>query len=186
VVKEGAPYAERFLPALSAMFLRLFSFPKPVVAAVNGHAIAGGCVMACAADYRLMSGGKGTIGVPELKVGVPFPLVAIEILRFAVTSGHLQELVFVGKTYEPVAAAQHRLIDEVVDGAELLDRARAIAERLATEPVARFRITKQQLRRPVLDAIVRHDDETAGAVIRGWQDPATLAAIDAYLKATLR
>jgi len=79
--------------------------------------------------------------------------------------------VFVGKTYEPVAAAQHRLIDEVVDGAELMDRARAIAERLATEPVARFRITKQQLRRPVLDAIVRHDDETAGAVIRGWQGP---------------
>src|SRR5262249_1302311 len=52
-VKDGAPYAQKFLPALSAMFLRLFSFPKPVVAAVNGHAIAGGCVMTCAADYRV-------------------------------------------------------------------------------------------------------------------------------------
>src|SRR5690242_12312811 len=186
VVKEGAPYAEQFLPALSAMFLRLFSFPKPVVAAVNGHAIAGGCVITCTADYRLMANGTGTIGVPELKVGVPFPLVAIEILRFAVTSGHLQELVFVGRTCAPAAAAQHRLIDEVVEGAELLDRARAVAERLATEPMARFRVTKQQLRRPVLDAIARHDDETSGAVVRGWQDPATLAAIDAYLKDTLR
>jgi enoyl-CoA hydratase len=186
VVKEGASYGERFLPALSAMFLRLFSFPKPVVAAVNGHAIAGGCVIACAADYRIMANTNGTIGVPELKVGVPFPLVAIEILRFAVTSGHLQELVYVGKTYTPAAAAEHRLIDEVVEPAAMAGRAREIAERLATEPVARFRITKQQLRRPVLDAIARHDDETAGAVIRGWQDPATLAAIDAYIKATLR
>src|SRR5262249_36486469 len=66
VVNEGAPYVQRFLPALSRAFEVTFVCPKPVVAAVNGHAIAGGCILACAADRRLMARGGGRIGVPEL------------------------------------------------------------------------------------------------------------------------
>ncbi|HEY2825934.1 MAG TPA: enoyl-CoA hydratase/isomerase family protein [Gemmatimonadales bacterium] len=182
VVKEGPAYAERFVPPLAAMFLRLFSFPKPVVAAVNGHAIAGGCVMTCAADYRLMADGKGTIGVPELTVGVPFPLVAIEIMRYAVGSGPMQRLAFAGRTYAPAAAQAHGLVDEVVESARLLDQAREIALRLSAEPAQRFRITKQQLREPTRLSIQRHADETDGAVLRAWQDPETIKAIAAYLE----
>lgn len=181
LVKEGPAYGGRFLPALSAMFLRLFSFPKPVVAAVNGHAIAGGCVMTCAADYRLMASGNGTIGVPELKVGVPFPLVAIEIMRYATGSGHLQRLAFAGRTYGAADAVAHGLVDEVVDADRLTKIAHAAAERLSAEPAERFRITKRQLRRPTLDAIARHSDETDAAVVRAWQDPETIEAINSYL-----
>ena len=73
LVDGGAEYTEQFVPALSRMLLDLFSFPKPLVVAVNGHAIAGGCIMTLAGDYRLMAGGNGRIGIPELLVGVPFP-----------------------------------------------------------------------------------------------------------------
>ena len=72
---RGAPYVERFLPALSELFRAAFDLAKPVVAAVNGHAIAGGCVLAACADRTLMAEGNGRIGVPELMVGVPFPRV---------------------------------------------------------------------------------------------------------------
>jgi enoyl-CoA hydratase len=68
-----------FLPALSAAFMAIFDHPGPVLAAINGHAIAGGCVIAAACDVRLMSAGK--IGLAELSVGVPFPPSAMEILR---------------------------------------------------------------------------------------------------------
>src|SRR4051812_6094777 len=81
IVEGGVPYAEEFLPALSDAFLAVFDCPRPVVAAINGHALAGGCVIAAAADLRLMSG--GTIGLTELLVGVQFPTVPLEIARHA-------------------------------------------------------------------------------------------------------
>jgi enoyl-CoA hydratase len=78
-VAEGGPdYVRVFRPALSAAVKSVFYHPGPVVAAINGHAIAGGCVLAAACDIRLRSG--GTIGLSELRVGVPFPGVPLEVM----------------------------------------------------------------------------------------------------------
>ena len=87
----GTDYSGRFVAALSEAFLAIYDHPAPVVAAINGHAIAGGCVLAMCADLRLMSG--GTIGLTELAVGVPFPVAALEICRDAMgTSARLAAL----------------------------------------------------------------------------------------------
>jgi len=81
----GADYLAEFLPALSEALHTVFTFGRPVVAAVNGHAIAGGCVLAGCADLRLMAAGNGRIGVREFKVGAApaFPRVPLEILVHA-------------------------------------------------------------------------------------------------------
>lgn len=183
VLDGGPPYAREFVPRLAHAFRQLFACTKPVVAAVNGHAIAGGCVLAAACDYRLMAAGDARIGVPELRLGVPFPLVAIEILRFATSTAHLQELVYRGATYSTGEAYERGLVDEVVPVAALAARAAEVADRLASEPVARFRLTKRQLRAPTLAAIATHAAETDGAVLDVWQQPETLAAIRRYLDA---
>src|SRR5256885_379670 len=95
---EGGPeYVRRFFPLLGEFLLRLFALPVPVVVAANGHAIAGGCLMVMAADYRLMAEGGGKIGVPELLVGVPFPAVALELVRYAVPADRIQSLVYTGR-----------------------------------------------------------------------------------------
>jgi enoyl-CoA hydratase len=181
LLAEGPSYVRAFVPALVGAFQRLFGFSRPVIAAINGHAIAGGCVLAAACDYRVMARGDGSIGVPELRVGVPFPLVAIEILRFATSAAHLQELLYRGKTYGVDEAYGRGLVDEVVTPESLLERASEVAELLASEPAARFRITKRQLRGPTLDAIRRHAPETEADVIAEWERPATLEAIRRYL-----
>src|SRR4051794_16388117 len=77
LTNEGVPYVEQFVPALDSMLRTLFLFPRPVVAAINGHAIAGGCILAAASDVRLMASGDGRIGVPELVVGVPMPSLVV-------------------------------------------------------------------------------------------------------------
>jgi enoyl-CoA hydratase len=185
VLDGGAEYVEELLPLLAATFRKLFAFPRPVIAAMNGHAIAGGCVLACACDYRMMAQGTGTIGVPELRVGVPFPLVAIEILRFAASTIHLQELLYLGKAYAVEEAYSRGLVDEIVEADQLLDRACDAAARLASEPAARFRITKRQLRQPTLDHIDRNGTPADAEVLAAWKDPRTLDAIRYYLEETL-
>jgi enoyl-CoA hydratase len=89
-VDGGQSYVEAFLTALTRMFLAVFVRPAPVVAAVDGHAIAGGCVLAAACDVRIMATGK--IGLSELRVDAPFPLAAMEIMRHVV-GGNLGKLV---------------------------------------------------------------------------------------------
>src|SRR5947207_7481916 len=128
MTKEGAPYVERFLPRLRDVLNDLFEFPRPVIAAANGHAIAGGCLMVAACDYRLMSGGR--IGVPELLVGVPFPLAAMEILKFAAGRDAAQ-LAYSGAALTPEEARGKGLVDEVVGPEQLMPRAQEAAERFA-------------------------------------------------------
>lgn len=174
LTNEGAPYVERFLPLLRDMLQKAFELPVPVVAAANGHAIAGGCILVCACDYRLMADGNGRIGVSELLVGVPFPEIALKVMQFAVPN--LAPLVMTGKTLLPREALEARMIDEVVDPASLLDRAHAVAQQLAAIPRQSFRLTKRMLRG------MSADDAAAAKV---WSDPAIHQHIRDYLARTV-
>src|SRR5215813_2600821 len=73
LLEGGTDYVKKFVPTLCDCIQKLFAFPRPVIAAVNGHATAGGCILVCACDYRIMAEGSGRLGVPELLVGVAFP-----------------------------------------------------------------------------------------------------------------
>jgi enoyl-CoA hydratase len=183
VMDGGAAYGRVFLPAVSRMLEALFSLPKPVVAAINGHAIAGGCVMACAADQRLMARDSGRIGIPELLVGVPFPVVPLEIMRFVAAPQQFQSLVYRGLTFSASDALCYGLVDTIVDHNHLLDEAIAVAERLAAMPPAAFAVTKTQLREPVLQRI-RAGAAIDAAVQQIWESPATLTAIRDYVART--
>ena len=91
VLDEGPAYIKRFVASLNAFCESVFSLPRPLVAAINGHAIAGGCVMACLADRRIMARDAGRIGVPELRVGLPFPPGPAEVMRFSVPTKYSGE-----------------------------------------------------------------------------------------------
>ena len=170
-------YIDRGIVALSRAFEALFTFPRPLVGAVNGHALAGGCIITCACDYRVMSDSGGRIGAVELAAGVPFPAWALEILRFAVNNHHLQEVVIVGRSYKPAAAQQLGLVDEVVQPEELMQRALEIADNLAEIPRPTFTATKSMLREPAVSAAREGAERTDEQVKAAWRSPEVLAKV---------
>jgi enoyl-CoA hydratase len=185
LTREGADYVRRFLPLLSRFVRTLFAFPRPVVAAANGHAIAGGCVLVLAADARLMAEGAGRVGVPELLVGVPFPAAALEVVRFAVPRDRVQSLIYTGRTLSPQEALTAGLVDEVVAPGELLARAQEVARQLALIPPPVYRLTKQALRAEALERIERAGEPLDRATLEVWSAAETHAHIREYLRRTL-
>jgi enoyl-CoA hydratase len=185
LTREGPDYVRRFLPLLSRFLRALFAFPKPVVAAANGHAIAGGCVIVLAADARLMADGAGTIGLPELAVGVPFPAAALEVVRFAVPRDRVQSLLYTGRTLPPRDALAAGLVDEVVAPGELPARAEEVARQLALIPPPVFRLTKQSLRAEALERIDNAGMSLDQAALEVWSEAETHAHIREYLRRTL-
>jgi enoyl-CoA hydratase len=182
----GARYMRKFLPVLNKMFDTVFFFEKPVVAAINGHAIAGGCVLACCADMRLMAHGAGRIGVTELLVGLPFPALAFEVMRFVTGPRHFAELIYTGETLPPNEAMERGLLHEVVEPAMLQERALDAARMLAQISPAAFTQTKQQMRLGVTDRIKRDGKRTDAVVTKLWTTPKAIASIDAYVSRTFK
>lgn len=177
ILDGDADYTDRFITALSAAFLAVFDHPAPVVAAVNGHAIAGGCVFAMAADVRLMS--AGAVGLTELAVGAMFPMSALEICRHAMGPSATQAALGAG-TVDVSTAAALGWIDEVVTAEELLPRATALARELGEYAPAAYAMTKQQLHRPAR-AAVEAGGEIDDVVRASWMSDETRARIAAYM-----
>ena len=162
---------EAFLEQFNALVLRLFNLPLPMVAAVNGHAIAGGCVLALQADVRIMAEGKARIGLSEVPLGLGLPLVVIETLRSQVPLSSLLPIALEGKLLLASEALALGLVHEVAPTGHVLDRALARAQELALLPASSFAQVKASLRRPAIDAIRARSVEDRGAWVELWFSP---------------
>jgi enoyl-CoA hydratase len=185
VVNGGREYVERMYPAMVRMFTDLFALQRPVVAAINGHAIAGGCILAAISDVRVMARGNGRIGVPELLVGVPFPPAILELLRHDFTTSTLQTLAFTGKTVQADEALRLGVIDEIVDPDALLARAEEHARQLAALPRRAFAQAKRQMRDPAVRRARRYAGEFDADTLAMWSEDETTAHIRGYLERTV-
>jgi enoyl-CoA hydratase len=179
IIDGGPAYVQEFLAALSETFLAIYDHPGPVVAAVNGHAIAGGCVIAAACDVRLMS--QGTIGLAELAVGVPFPTSAIEIMRSAVGPS-VGRLALTATLLDASQAFAVGLIDEIVEPESILDAAVQQAIKLRQTPQEVFAFTKRQLHRPTRERITARQAEDDAGVTELWKSHDVQVAIGHYLQ----
>jgi enoyl-CoA hydratase len=183
ILDGGETYTDAFLVALCRMFRAVFDHPRPTVAAVNGHAIAGGCVLALACDVRLMSGGK--IGLAELAVGVPFPITPLEIVRHALGI-NADRAVLRAETVGPEQALALGMVHEVVAADELLPRALDLAAELAARSPEAYRLAKERLHRPAVTAIDAATADEDAAVLAGWTSEDTRRRIGSALEALTR
>jgi enoyl-CoA hydratase len=134
----------------------------------------------------MMARGNGRIGVTELLVGLPFPALAFEVMRFVTGPRYFAELIYTGNTYLPDAAQERGLVHEVVEPQDLQERALASARMLAELSPPAFLQTKAQMRLPVTDRLKRDGKKTDAAVTKIWTAPKTIASINAYVAKTLK
>jgi enoyl-CoA hydratase len=179
MVNEPREYVGEFMAALSRSFLAVFEYPAPTVAAVNGHAIAGGFVFAAACDHRVATGGK--LGLTELAVGVPFPTAAIEIVRHAVGT-HGAGVLALGAELVDVETA-HRLgyVHEVVGEESLVDTAVARAAVRTQRGSEAYLLTKRQLQRTVWENMERHAHTEDAVVAQMWSRSDTIERIQKFM-----
>ena len=171
---------ERFMRRFSAAVLTLYTFPKPVVAVLHGHALAGGCVLAMCADWRVLRRGAVT-GLNEVKVGVPLPFGVALIVRDAVPENKLTAVALLGRNTSDEEAVAAGLADELAeaDGVEALGRAR-LEEFIAKDTFA-FAVTKRYLRSPVVERVRANDRLLLPEWLDGWFSQGTRARIAAIV-----
>jgi enoyl-CoA hydratase len=155
-----------FMSGFSRTMLRIFELPMPVVAAVNGHAIAGGCVLALQADVRIGAASDFRMGLNEVQLGIGLPAVALEPLRSQLPPASLLPIALEGRLFSPEEALSVGLLHEVVPADRLEQRAVARAMELGALPGSAFASIKQGLRAPVAQRV----RELAGQDASRWAE----------------
>lgn len=164
---------------------RLLAFPKPTVAMINGHCIAGGFVFAMACDHRLAADARFTIGVNEVSIGAAWPVAAMEIMRTRLPDHLLSELMLGAGLYPSSEAVRLGLAHRLVPVADLASEALSLATRLGSHPAEVYADTKARL---VGDALARIDAATLEddlAISALWSTESSRAARREHLDRNL-
>lgn len=161
---------EHFLDTLERLIERLYLHPAPVVACVNGHAIAGGCVLTLCADHRvIVDRPEVRIGLNEVALGLQFPPRLFNVVRRRVAPRALERVVLEAALYPPRTALELGLVDEVAADVGAVARARLAA--LAAHPAATYAATKRALRGARLPISPEDEQHFRNELVPAWCAP---------------
>ena len=170
-------FPARRLDLYRGAHVRLLSLPKPTIAMMNGHAIAGGLVLVVACDYRLGVDGDYRIGLNEVAIGASYPKVAFEIVRLRLTHARASELLLGAALYPASEAVRLGVVDELLSPGVFEETVMRRAARLGAFPREAYAHTKAAL---VAEAVARVEAESAEEAERGaavWTTPESRAAL---------
>ena len=163
----------RYLEKFTNLYTYIFHFPKPIVAALNGHTIAGGCMLATACDLRLMVTGKARISLNEITFGAPVFAGCLEMLRYCVGPRNAQSIVYSGAMYSAEEAFQLGLVDQVSSEDALAEDARKVAQELAQKDSSAFRTIKHLLRKPAVEEMIKREKDAILEFVDIWYSERT-------------
>ena len=166
---------------INGLCMAWYGLPRPVVCAVNGHAIAGGLVFALCADYRVAAA-DGRYGLTELRAGVPYPTMAIAVVAAELSAPAARRLVLRADLVDAADLRELGAFDEVVPNDEVLDRALVVARDLGALPSSAYAATKRRLRAPTLALAARLQAGEADPLGDAWTDADTARRAAAILR----
>ena len=158
----------QFLINFTDLYACLFLYPKPVVAALNGHTIAGGCMLALACDHRIMVTGKAKISLNEITFGSSVFAGSAEMLRFWVGNAGATKVLYSGKMYTAEEAKEIGLVDELATDANLMATASDTASVLASTSSPAFASIKTLLRRNIAEEMREREHESIQDFVDIW------------------
>ncbi len=157
-----------FYGAVNQMCLDLYALPKPTVAAITGHAIAGGCILALCCDYRFIANGRKLIGLNEVKLGLPVPYPADRMLRELVGMRPAREIMEAGEFYEPEQALALGLVDRVLPLERVVEEAVEMAVELGSLPCVAYGMIKGNRVETLLAEVERRGAEKEKTFVERW------------------
>lgn len=158
----------RYLEKFSDLCVSLFLFPKPVVAALNGHTIAGGCMLAVACDSRVMVAGKPKISLNEVTFGSSVLFSTVEMLKHAVGSKNAEYILTTGAMFSAEEAYNLGLVDAIVHEENLPAESRTLARDLGQKDLVAFRSIKKLLRLPLAENIRQKEADSIREFVGIW------------------
>ena len=164
-----------YLTGFTDLYTYAFLYPKPIVAALNGHAVAGGCMLALACDYRIMVSGKAKIALNEISFGSSVFAGSAEMLRFWVGGANATSILVSGGMYTAGEALGLGLVNEITGTDELMKRATEVAAALASKYQPAYASIKSLLRSGIANAMRSLERESIEAFVDIWYSESTWA-----------
>jgi len=159
VMMSGPEAATALLRRGADLLMKLYGAAIPLIVACTGHALAGGALVVLTGDYRIGTAGAFRIGLNEVSIGMPVPLLAMELARDRLTPTALGRATLLAQIYAPDEAVASGYLDEVVPADALLDRAKQEAARLGAFSRLAYRATKTRLRGKTIAHILATMDD---------------------------
>lgn len=165
----------RVLVKFTGLYTRIFLFPKPVIAALNGHTMAGGCMLASACDWKIMVPGKSKIALNEINFGSSVFAGATEMLAYSTGWKNTEKILYSGSLFSAEEALELKMIDQIASEENLFDEAEKKAQELGEKDPTAFNSIKKLLRKPVADKMQKREEESIREVVEIWYSEKTWA-----------
>ena len=164
---------DTFYRAFNQLCLDLYTLPKPTVAAITGHAIAGGCILALCCDYRFIAAGRKLMGLDEIKLGVPVPYLADCILQRVAGVRNGRDMLDGGEFYPPEQLLRMGVVDRVLPLEQVLPESIDKARSLGASPQAAFAMIKRNREEMVEARVLAQQEEKQRLFVECWYSDET-------------
>lgn len=162
-----------FLIRFTDFYHELFMFPKPVIAAINGHCIAGGTMLATACDYRIMVAGRTKIGSNELGFGSSVFAGTVEMLKYVVGARNARKILYMGELLSASDALSLGLVDKLTTSLDLARDIQEISRKFASKEPTAFASIKTMLRRSVHEKMLKWESQSIHKFVDIWYSEET-------------